>query len=117
MIMSPKGEKRTAQVEVEDLHAEATGQSSGSVGPPVPDVSSGAPAGSSGSAGEPGPEESNQEMLHLCSLLKDVVAKGKVAENIFTSQGFRKSAACGISPGFLNRPAAKAFYSYKLGYK
>lgn len=47
MTMSPKGEKRTAQIEVEDLHAEARGRSSGSVGPPVPDISSGAPAGSS----------------------------------------------------------------------
>ena len=100
MTMSPKGEKRTAQVEVEDLHAEATGQSSGSVGPPVPDVSSGAPAGSSGSAGEPGPEESNQEMLHLCSLLKDVVAEGKVAEIFSPPRVAAKAQLVGLAPGF-----------------
>ena len=72
-----RGEKRSSQVDVEDLYNESSAQASGSAGPPAPDASSGVPEGA---AAAPTSPETNQEMLHLCSLLKGVIAKGKVAE-------------------------------------
>lgn len=98
----PKGEKRTAQVEVEELHAQAQqagGPASGSTDRPAQDASSGAVVAGSAPAGER-QQESNQEMLHLCSLLREVVARGKVAEIFSPPRVAAQAQVVGLAPGF-----------------
>ena len=92
-----RGEKRSSQVDVEDLYNESSAQASGSAGPPAPDASSGVPEGA---AAAPTSPETNQEMLHLCSLLKDVIAKGKVAEIFSPPRVAAQAQVVGLAPGF-----------------
>ncbi|CAL1142408.1 unnamed protein product, partial [Cladocopium goreaui] len=72
-------------------------EASGSAGPPAPDASSGVPEGA---AAAPTSPETNQEMLHLCSLLKDVIAKGKVAEIFSPPRVAAQAQVVGLAPGF-----------------
>ena len=109
-LMSPKrhrgaerrGEKRQPVEEIEDLHAAAAGEggggSSSSTSRPQVDTVSGDSPGSVIPTGEQSGEA--KEVMYLCSLLKEVAKRGKVAEIFSPPRVAAQAQVVGLHPGF-----------------
>ena len=99
-----KGEKRSPVQEIEDLHAESQGQGSSepSSGSGLVRPQADAVPGDSSGSGNPvgGHDAENAEVMYLCSLLKQVIKKGKVAEIFSPPRVAAQAQVVGLHPGF-----------------